>query len=361
MKVSSVVGKGNVAMKRWMNRRQFLSTAMTAGAWLAGGAAPAVASPARPSAPSRLKEPWSGVFIIMQTPFLETPGKEIDGESLRREADFLVRCGAHGMVWPAGAGETAALSFNERIRYSEAIVKEARDRAPVLIGVHGANKAEAVDYARHAEKIGAHGMIALPPTSGEVDEELLTDYFTAIAAASKLPLCIQVQMPALISSQPSAGLMSVGYLIGLAKKLPTFRYVKEEIRPVPHRVSRYVAEARGLLTVMTGGGSRNLMNEMARGSRGTMPGAGFADVQAQVWDWYQEGRKKEARDLFAKMLMMAVLELHTGYVLQKEILRRRGVFRTTTMRLTRGFAPMDKGDLDELDEVFEALRPYFKV
>src|SRR5204863_680971 len=39
-----------------------------------------------------------------------------------------------------------------------------------------------------------------------------------------------------------------------------------------------------------------------------MPGAGFADIQAQIWDWFQEGKKKEARDLFAKMLMMAVLE-----------------------------------------------------
>ena len=55
-----------------------------------------------------------------------------------------------------------------------------------------------------------------------------------------------------------------------------------------------MTEAQGLLTPMTGGGSRNLMNEMARGSRGTMPGAGFADIQAQIWDWFQEGKKKEA-------------------------------------------------------------------
>ena len=91
-----------------------------------------------------------------------------------------------------------------------------------------------------------------------------------------------------------------------------------------------------------------------------MPGAGFADIQAQIWDWFQEGKKKEARDLFAKMLMMAVLEQHTGYVLQKEILRRRGVFRTVVMRSTRKFS-MDKGDMRELDDIFEVLRPYFRV
>ena len=113
-------------------------------------------------------------------------------------------------------------------------------------------------------------MLALSQTDKTTDQGILTDYFSAIASASKLPLIVQVTSPAL----------TVDYLIGLAKKLPTFRYVKEEQKPVPPRVDRYVREAKGLLTPMTGGGSRNLLNEMARGSCGTMPGAGFADIQA---------------------------------------------------------------------------------
>ena len=76
-----------------MNRRQFLGSL--------------AAAPAFAAATAGHKEPYQGVFIIMQTPFLDT--LEIDGESLRKEADFLVRCGVHGMVWPAGAGETPAL------------------------------------------------------------------------------------------------------------------------------------------------------------------------------------------------------------------------------------------------------------
>jgi len=219
-----------------------------------------------------------------------------------------------------------------------------------VIGVHAPNKFEAMAYARHAEKIGADAMLALSQTDGSTDREILTEYFTAITSVSKLPLIIQVSSPAL----------TVDYLIELARRLPTFRYVKEEQRPVPPRIDRYVAEAKGMLTPMTGGGSRNLLNEMARGSKGTMPGAGFADIQAQIWEWYRAGKKKEARDLFGRMLMMAVLELHTGYVVQKEILRRRGVFRSVQMRDTRRFY-MDKGDLRELDEIFEVLRPYFRV
>jgi len=318
-----------------LNRREFLGTL---------AAASALAIPAAPL----VKEPWAGVFIIMQTPFFEN--LEIDGDSLKRETDFLVRCGVQGMVWPAGAGETSKLSHEERLKYSQMIVDQARGRTPVLIGVHAPNKAEAVEYARYAEQIGADGMLALSQTDGTSDLAVITEYFTAITQASKLPLCIQVSTPVL----------TVDYLIDLAHKLPTFRYVKEEQDPVPHLLSRYVKEANGLLVPMTGGGARNFLNEMWRGSRGTMPGAGFADIQAQIWDWYQAGKKKQARDLFGKMLMMAVLEQSTGYVLQKEILRRRGIFTTIAMR-DKQKAGMDAGDLHELDEIFEVLRPYLRV
>jgi len=51
--------------------------------------------------------------------------------------------------------------------------------------------------------------------------------------------------------------------------------------------------------------------------------------------------------VFAKFLMMAVLEQCVGYGLQKEILCRRGIFRTALMRHTRR-PVLDAGDLREL-------------
>src|SRR5262249_38443480 len=122
-----------------MNRRQFLGSL---------AATPALAAPAR-----NPKEPFQGVFIIMQTPFLED--LHVDEESLRKEAEFLVRCRVHGMVWPAGAGETSTLSHDERVKFSKSVIEGAAGRVPVAIGVHANNKFEAAEYARQAEKAGA--------------------------------------------------------------------------------------------------------------------------------------------------------------------------------------------------------------
>ena len=291
---------------------------------------------------------WEGIFVIMQTPFLES--LELDEVSLRSECDFLVRCGAHGVVWPAGAGESISLSPRERMQHSETVVKEVKGRTTVLIGVHGANKFEAMDYARHAEKIGADGLQALGPTSGVVDAELLTDYFTAIATVSKLPMCIQV----------TNGGMTTDLLLKLADKIPTLKILKLENGDVPRDVTRVVRERKRSIVASTGGGAMNFYTEMERGSGGTMAGAGLADIQAAIWDSFKAGKKRESRDLFLKFLPAAVLERRTTYVLQKEILRRRGIFKTVKMRSTSRFN-MDAGDLQELDLIMESLKPHFRV
>jgi dihydrodipicolinate synthase/N-acetylneuraminate lyase len=291
---------------------------------------------------------WEGIFVIMQTPFLET--LELDEECLRKETDFLARSRVHGMVWPAGAGETVSLSFKERMQYSQAVVQENRGRCTVLIGVHGVTKFEAMDYARHAEKIGADGIHALGPSNGTTDTEIMTDYFMSIASVSKLPMCIQ----------ESNGAMTTDFLLKLAEKIPTLKILKLENGNVPQEVTRVVKERKRALIPSTGGGALYLMNEMERGSGGTMAGAGLADIQTEVWDLYHAGKKAEAESLFLKFALAGLLERRSGYVLQKEILRRRGIFKNVVMRNTRKFT-LDEGDLKELDHIMEILKPHFRV
>ncbi|MEZ5366813.1 MAG: dihydrodipicolinate synthase family protein [Bryobacterales bacterium] len=317
-----------------INRRRMLQ--------LAAAALPATA------ALQAAEKAWEGIFVIMQTPFHED--LSIDEDCLRKETDFLCRGGIHGVVWPAGASETTSLSHAERMKFAPAVVESAKGRTTVLIGVHGANKFEAMEYARYAEKIGADGLHALGPTDGYGDQTYMEDYFKSIASVSKLPMCIQV----------SNGGMTTDFLLRMADKIPSLRILKLEAGNLPHEVERVVKERKRPLYASTGGGAMNLYTEMERGSGGTMAGAGFADIQAQIWDWFHEGKKKESYDLFQKFLLSAVLERRTTFVLMKEILRRRGIFKNTIMRRTSKFT-MDAADQRELDQIMELLQPYFRA
>src|SRR6516162_2604099 len=128
---------------------------------------------------------FRGVFAILQTPF--TVNDEMDTEDLAREADFCVRAGAHGLVWPQLGAEFYLLSEDERIRGAEAILRARSGRRPVVIGVQAPFKDVAINLARHAEEKGADALISLPPYLGHASLDAVRDYYQSLAHSVKLP------------------------------------------------------------------------------------------------------------------------------------------------------------------------------
>ncbi len=55
---------------------------------------------------------WHGIFTIPQTPFAESG--LLDTEVLRKEIDFCVDAGTHGIVFPVMVSEFWQLSDDER-------------------------------------------------------------------------------------------------------------------------------------------------------------------------------------------------------------------------------------------------------
>lgn len=241
----------------------------------------------------------------------------------------------------------------------ELIASQIAGRLPFIVGVTASNKFEAAEYAYHARTVGASGILTMPQTDNQpVDTDMFREYLIAVnGGGSGLPICIQTSYPGHQSH------VSPDLVLRLSSEIPAIRYVKEEqigFGTLPSRITYYIKNGRDQLGLFGGAGARSLLNELARGSSGTMPGAGFADVQTQIYESFASGHQSAARQLFSKMLMMAVLEQNVGYALQKEILRRRGVFENSMMRHTRR-QPMDDGDMAELDDIFEVLRPHLML
>ena len=85
------------------------------------------------------------------------------------------------------------------------------------------------------------------------------------------------------------------------KEIPTLRYVKDEAGGSPlGRIGQLREQTSDKLKVFTGSHGRTLIDEMQRGSSGSMPAASFADIYAGVWDLWHSGWQHEALDLFEK-------------------------------------------------------------
>ena len=324
-----------------MNRRRFLH-----GMGLAAAAMPLWGAAKQGGLPLR------GVYPIMQTPFLESG--PVDFEALAAEVRFLDKTGAHGMVWPQLASEYMRLSEEERIEGAETIMKAAKGlRCKVVLGVQAEDAAAAVRYAKHADKLGPDAIIALPPRKGEQNEfdlAAVKDYYRAIAKACDRPLFIQ-----------AIGNISVEFIVDLMRDAPTLSYVKDE---AGHTLSR-TTELRAARTprplgVFIGGHSKTLIDEMARGSDGSMPVASWVDLLATAWDLWEQGRQGDAIDAFARAMLFTTQVSAYGLVAANYVLHLRGVFPSWKTR-NPDERPLDELSKQALRRSYEHVKPFLRV
>jgi 4-hydroxy-tetrahydrodipicolinate synthase len=294
--------------------------------------------------------PLRGIFIILATPYTEN--KAMDYEDLAAEVDFMDRCGVHGMVWPQMASEYTRLTREERFRGMKVLARAAKGKRPALVlGVQGPNVDAALDYARHAEELGPDALIAIPPTEAHSLGDF-HEYYRALGRVAKRPFFIQT------TGGAKGVVPEVSLLLELAKEFPHFGYVKEEYAPVVQRMSELAAHRPAIKGVFSGNAGIHLLYEMRLGFDGTMPGAPYADLYAQVWDLYHGGEQQKARDLFAKLLLMINLDEQIPGARQY-MMKRRGVFKTTVSRQLE--VKLSPEATQEIEFNFETLRLYLKA
>ncbi|MEO1066004.1 MAG: 4-hydroxy-tetrahydrodipicolinate synthase [Pseudomonadota bacterium] len=130
---------------------------------------------------------FQGSMTALVTPF-ENGG--IDEDAFVRFVEWQIEQGSHGLVPVGTTGESPTLSHDEHKRVVELCVKTAANRVPVVAGAGSNNTAEAIDLARHAESVGADGLLVVTPYYNKPDQRGLYAHFKAIAEATQLPIII---------------------------------------------------------------------------------------------------------------------------------------------------------------------------
>jgi 4-hydroxy-tetrahydrodipicolinate synthase len=202
-------------------------------------------------------------------------------------------------------------------------------------------------YSRLAREHGADALMLRPPTFQPAGADQVVAYFKAVSDAVGLPIFIQdtplTPVPASLARR-------------LAKECEHVRYFKVERHPPSYMVDQAVKEAGDVLTVFGGAGGHYLIEELRRGSQGTMPGCCQAEEFVQVWDAYQRGDEDAAREAFQPILEVGrVVQQEPGafYKVHKEILVQRGLIRTVKIR--GPVAPLDELTQRELQALIDKL------
>jgi dihydrodipicolinate synthase/N-acetylneuraminate lyase len=294
-----------------------------------------------------LTEPMRGVYPILVTPFHEDG--TIDEDSLRRLIDFDLAAGVHGLGVALGS-EIFKLSETERDSVTRIVVDQVNGRVPVVINSGAAGTDLAVHYSRAAQENGADALMIMPPTFMAATADEVRDYFSAISNAVSIPIFLQ---------DTSNAVIGPGLARQLAEECEWVRYIKVESQPITTKVADMAAGAGDVLTVFGGAGGGYFIEEMRRGSVGTMPFCSQPEAFVGVWDAFQAGDEAGARAIFDHTIMpinrIAAQGAGIFYTVHKELLRRRGVLRTNKVRSP---APaVEVQTMQELEELIEQIYP----
>lgn len=103
----------------------------------------------------------------------------LDVERLVAHADRLLNANVDGLYICGGTGDSANLSFRDRMRVSSIAVPMTLEHGrSAIVHVGQATAGQSVRLAEHAAELGAHGVAAIPPTPLLGDSR---DYYRSLA------------------------------------------------------------------------------------------------------------------------------------------------------------------------------------
>ncbi len=130
---------------------------------------------------------FGGILTAMVTPF-DASG-ELAEDATASLIHHLLENGSDGLVLAGSTGEGSTLSDEEKLRLWEIGVAESGD-APVIAGTGSNDTRHSVELTARAAEVGVDGVLVVTPYYNKPDRRGLTAHFTAVAAASDLPVVL---------------------------------------------------------------------------------------------------------------------------------------------------------------------------
>jgi 2-dehydro-3-deoxy-D-pentonate aldolase len=206
---------------------------------------------------------FSGLMPAMVTPFDERG--EIDLTATESLVERFIEAGVDGISPLGSTGEASHLNGDERKRFAEEVTRIVAGRVPLLIGVGAVGTRETVELARHAESVGADGLLVVSPYYWKVGEEALFKHFATVAESVDIPILIY-NLPVLTGVELSSSLVArvareCSNVAGLKETVTEYSHiwnVLREVKPVKPEFSVLAGFEDLILPSMLAGGDGSI-------------------------------------------------------------------------------------------------------
>jgi len=252
-----------------------------------------------------MKPNWTGVFPACTTQLKRDQSLDLPATAKHLEA--LIASGVNGLIMCGSLGENQTLEPDEKRAVLRCAVEVARGRIPVLSGVAESSTAAAIRYVRDVEKLGASGVMLMPPMSYKGDALETVAYFRAVARGGGLPIMIY-NNPISYANDITPALFAE-----LADE-EKFVALKESSGD-PRRITELHNTVGDRYSIFTGVDDL-LLEASILGIDGWVAGTGIAFPRENqyLWELTRAGRWDEARALYRWFQPLLKLDTHVHFV-----------------------------------------------
>jgi 4-hydroxy-tetrahydrodipicolinate synthase len=249
--------------------------------------------------PSKLKEKFlqevKGPIFPIPTPF--TKRGDVDYEGIEKYVDFLLGKEVRALMVTVGTSRFDVLTVDEMKKVNERVVKAAGRRAiTIMTTPTNGPTSQSVDFARHAEKMGADGILAVYPERYYTDDDVF-HFFEDIASACSIGVLIHL-MP--IRAGRSGVAPQVQYSPDLVERIAAIDNVvgiKEESHEqgLAYKYNRLVGDQ--IVVIGGAGGMRAFLTAYEWGQPAYLVGVGniVPEIELEFFSALERGDHEGAR------------------------------------------------------------------
>ncbi|MBN1445595.1 MAG: dihydrodipicolinate synthase family protein [Candidatus Omnitrophica bacterium] len=177
-----------------------------------------------------MKNKFCGVYAALLTPF-DKEGR-ISRTRLKNLVRFLIKKGIDGLYICGGTGEGPSMDVDERKLVVETVREEAGGKVRLITHVGGIlNTKNAIDLARHAEKMKLDAVSSIPPIYYKIGFKEIFDYYKRVAESTSLPFLIYYipgTTGVILSNEDILRLRGIKNIIGLKYTNPDM-YILQDL------------------------------------------------------------------------------------------------------------------------------------
>ncbi|MGD9280002.1 MAG: 4-hydroxy-tetrahydrodipicolinate synthase [Desulfobacterales bacterium] len=285
-----------------------------------------------------------GTFTVMVTPFTED--EELDEKGFRKNIDWYIEEGIHGVICLGSTGEFANLSIEERRRVIDLTADQVRGRVPIIAGTAANSTRETIAMTKYAKDAGVDAALIVAPFYGLPTQDDLYGHYRAISENVSIP----------IMAYNNPGFSGVDMLPPLIEKLAAIDnvlYLKESTGDIK-RVHELLQRCGDSIDIWCGWD--DLVYEFfllsCRGwvapIANFMPGAA-----AELFTLVEEKAYDKAKALFFKMLPL-LNHLEAGQLLAK-VKAAMNMIGKAGGKPRRPFLPISEEQKNELRTMLSAV------